>query len=388
MDKDGKSTGPLVGYRVLEFANMISGPFCGQMLADLGADVVKVEAPEGDGFRALRPEHGGLGAHFAHFNRGKRSVTLNLKSQKDATAARELARKADVVVENFRPGVMKRLGLDYETLRELNPKLVYLSITGFGDDGPYAQRPAFDQVIQAITGFMWTQGEGLEPQPIRNPVVDKVTSLTGCNAVVTALLHRERTGCGQHIGVSLLDAYAAFMMPGVTVNETFVDAGIPPLPPRAVYRVVATQDGHVIGNIHSNAQFAGSARAFGRPELLEDPRFKDPRSRQGHLAEMWAELADAARHRTTEEILQAAVAEGVPLAAVNTLEEFLHDPQVAHNEVFVDYHDPRLGRIRQLNFPARFSESRVDVNARAPMLGEHTDEVFEDWGREANKAPC
>lgn len=387
MDKDGKSTGPLAGYRVLEFANMISGPFCGQMLADLGADVVKVESPDGDGFRALRPEHGGLGAHFVHFNRGKRSVTLNLKAEKDVTAARNLIRKADVVIENFRPDVMKRLGLDYATLRELNPKLIYLSITGFGDDGPYAQRPAFDQVIQAITGFMWTQGEELEPQPIRNPVVDKVTSLTGCNAVVAALLHRERTGCGQHIGVSLLDAYAAFVMPGVTVNETFVDAGIPPLPPRAVYRVIATRDGHVIGNIHSNAQFAGSARAFGRPELLEDPRFRDPRSRQAHLAEMWAALADAARHRSTDEILQAAVAEGVPLAAVNTLEEFLQDPQVAHNEVFVDYHDPRLGRIRQLNFPARFSESRVNVNARAPMLGEHTDEVFADWGLEA-KEPC
>lgn len=384
MDIDGKSSGPMSGYRVLEFANMISGPFCGQMLADLGADVVKVEAPEGDGFRALHPEHGGLGAHFLHFNRGKRSVVLDLKSQKDVAAASELVRKADVVIENFRPGVMKRLGLDYETLKVLNSKLVYLSITGFGDDGPYAQRPAFDQVIQAITGFMWTQGEGLEPHPIRNPVVDKVTSLTGCNAVVTALLHRERTGFGQHVGVSLIDAYAAFMMPGVTVNETFLDAGMPPLPPRAVYRVIATRDGHVIGNIHSNAQFAGSARAFGRPDLLEDARFKDPRSRQAHLAEMWAELADAARHRTTDEILMAAVAESVPLAAVKTLEEFLHDPQVIHNEVFVEYHDPRLGRIRQLNFPIRFSESQVNVDARAPMLGEHTEQVFKDWGKESN----
>ncbi len=387
MDKDGKSTGPLAGYRVLEFANMISGPFCGQMLADLGADVVKVESLEGDGFRALRPEHGGLGAHFAHFNRGKRSVKLDLKSEKHVTVALDLVRKADVVIDNFRPGVMKRLGLDYETLRHLNPEVVHLSITGFGEDGPYAQRPAFDQVIQAMTGFMWTQGEGREPQPIRNPVVDKVTSLTGCNAVVAALLHRERTGCGQHIGVSLLDAYAAFLMAGLTVNETFVDAGIPPLPPRAAYRVVSTRDGHVIGNIHSNAQFAGCARAFGRPELLDDPRFKDPRSRQGNLAAMWSELADAAHHRTTDEILQAAIAEGVPLAAVNTLEEFLHDPQVAHNEVFVDYHDAKLGRIRQLNFPARFSKSPVNVNARAPMLGEHTDEVFADWGREDN-VPC
>ena len=372
--------GPCHGFRVIEFATMVSGPYCGQMLADMGAEVIKLEPAEGDALRAVRPEYKGLSALFAHTNRGKKSIGIEFKSARGAELVRDLVRSADVVLENFRPGVMDRLGFGYEALREINPRIVYVSITGFGPDGPYANRPAYDQVIQSLTGFMWTQGQHKEPEAIRSPVVDRISAVTAANAVLAALLYRERRGEGQHVSVTLLDAYAALILPGLTNNQTFLDADLEHYTPRSLFQPVATKDGHVMGYVQTNPQFAACIKAFHREDLTTDPRFKDPRSRLTNVAELWQELAKGAQDLTTREIMDVAVAEGVPLAPVARVAEFLDDPQAIHNQTFVDFEDPVYGRIKQLNFPIRFERSPANPHARAPRLGEHTDAVLEGLG--------
>ena len=373
-------SGPCTGLRVIEFATMVSGPFCGQMLADLGAEVIKLEPPEGDGLRAVQPEHNGLSALFVHYNRGKKSICIDLKSAQGAEVVRELVRSADVVLENFRPGVMDRLGMGYEAFSALNPKLVYVSISGFGASGPYAERAAYDQVIQGLTGYMWAQGEYQSPQPVRNPVVDKISAVTAFHGTLAALLHRERGGTGQHVGVSLMDAYAAFIMPGLVNNETFPEAGLEHYPPRQVFHAVKTLDGYVMGHVQTNAQFIGCARACGREDIADDPRFANPRERLKHIGEMWEEMGVGARTRTTAEILTIANTHSVPLGPVQTVQQFMEDPQARHNQTFVDFHDPEYGLVRQLNFPARLGGSPANVQARAPRRGEHTDAVLATLG--------
>lgn len=374
------STPPCKGMRVIEFATMVSGPFCGQMLADLGAEVIKLEPPEGDGLRAVQPGHEGLSALFVHYNRGKKSVCVDLKSTLGAELVRELVRTADVVLENFRPGVMERLGMGYEAFSALNPELVYVSISGFGASGPYADRTAYDQVIQGLTGYMWAQGEFKSPQPVRNTIVDKIAAVTAFHGTLAALLHRERGGGGQHVEVSLMDAYAAFIMPGLINNETFPDAGLQHYPPRQVFHPVKVLDGYLMGHIQTNPQFIGCARAFGREDIIDDPRFAHPRERLQHIGEMWAEMAIGGQSRTTEQVMAIALAHSVPVGPVQTVEQFMQDPQALHNETFVDFKDPKFGTVRQLNFPVRLTGSPANVQARPPLPGEHTDTVLARMG--------
>lgn len=370
------ASGPCTGLRVIEFATMVSGPYCGQMLADLGAEVIKLEPIEGDGLRAVRPEYKGLGTLFVHYNRGKKSICIDLKSTQGAEVVRELVRTADVVLENFRPGVMDRLGMGYEAFSAINPKLVYVSISGFGASGPYADRAAYDQVIQGLTGYMWAQGENQSPQPVRNPVVDKISAVTAFHGTLAALLHRERGGSGQHVSVSLMDAYASFIMPGLVNNETFPDAGLEHYAMRPVFHPVKTEDGYVMGHVQTNSQFVGCARAFGREDIIEDPRFANPRERLKHIGEMWGEMAIGGATRTTEQILAIALAHSVPLGPVQTVQQFLADPQARHNQTFVEFQDPEYGAMRQMNFPVRLEGSPANVQARAPRQGEHTDAIL------------
>jgi crotonobetainyl-CoA:carnitine CoA-transferase CaiB-like acyl-CoA transferase len=377
--------GPCAGLRVIEFATMVSGPYCGQMLADLGAEIIKLEPLEGDGLRAVRPEYKGLGTLFVHYNRGKKSMCVDLKSAQGAEVVRDLVRSADVVLENFRPGVMDRLGFGYEAFKALNPGLVYVSISGFGASGPYVDRPAYDQVIQGLTGYMWAQGENQSPQPVRNPVVDKISAVTAFHGTLAALLHRERGGSGQHVSVSLMDAYASFIMPGLVNNETFPDAGLEHYPMRQVFHPVKTQDGYVMGHVQTNAQFTGCAHAFGREDILDDPRFANPRERLKHIGEMWSEMAVGAATRTTEQIMSVALAHSVPLGPVQTVQQFMQDPQARHNQTFVDFQDPEYGVVRQMNFPARLEGSPANAQARAPRQGEHTDTILASLGRQAEE---
>jgi crotonobetainyl-CoA:carnitine CoA-transferase CaiB-like acyl-CoA transferase len=374
--------GPCAGLTVLDLSTMVSGPMGGQIFGDLGADVIKVEAIEGDTMRAVFPHHKGLGAFFSQYNRSKRSIAIDLKSEAGRAVAIELALKADLMIENFRPGVTERLGLGYETLREKNPGLVYVSIKGFGEDGPYKDQPAYDQVIQGLVGFMALQGAGGPPLPIRNSVADKVTAMSGAMSALAALWARERNGGkGQKVVVKMLDAWAAFVSQEEMKNHTFLNSDVPRPPLRDTYRVFETRDGHVIGLIIQDNQFRGICQALNRPELLTDPRFTKPGDRLQNISLLHDELTPSIAAVTTAEFLAGTRRHEVPMAPVNTLEQFFEDPQARHNGTFQEIEDPEFGVMRGLNFFASFTDTPLNLTRRAPKLGEQTDAILQDMGR-------
>jgi crotonobetainyl-CoA:carnitine CoA-transferase CaiB-like acyl-CoA transferase len=381
-----KRTGPCAGLTVLDLSTMISGPMAGQILGDLGADVIKLEAVEGDTLRAVRPHHKGLGAYFSQYNRSKQSIAVDLKSDEGRQLARDLARKADILIENFRPGVSERLGLGYEDVSNGNPALIYLSIKGFGEDGPYRDQPAYDMVIQALVGFMPFQGEAGNPEPIRNAVVDKVAAMSGAMSVLAALVERGcNGGRGQKVIVKMLDAWAAFVSQEVMKNHTFSDPGVEPHGNRNPYRVFDTSDGKVMGFILQDNQFRGICAALSRVELLVDPRFATPGDRLANVEAMYDELGSSISELTTEEFLARTRKNEVPMARVNSFEQFLDDPQARHNRIVQTLVDPELGDISTLNFYATFGRTPVELNVRAPKLGEHTDEILRLAGRTADE---
>lgn len=383
MSDESKSSGPCSGLRVLELGSMVSAPLAGQILADMGAEVIKIEPPEGDPMRRVGPFHKGMGALFMTVNRGKKSIVLDLKIPGDLELATELALSSDVLIHNMRPGVMDRLGLGYETLQSANPKLIYTSISGFGESGPYASKPAYDHVLQGMTGVMYLQGRGGTPEPIRNLMVDKSTATITASAILAALLHRERSGGqGQCIDASLLNAFSWFGLTDNIGNYTFREPDVQKVPPLDIHHPLRTSDGWVIGHIQTDAQFAAACRLFGREDLLDDESWKSPAKRIERNGDMWRELGQKAMAMTRAEVLTRAESEGVALGPIYTLDEFFEDPQVRSNEVYVDHEDPDFGVIRQMNFPVRFGRSTIDVGARAPLLGEHTGEILRGSRRE------
>lgn len=370
---------PCKGINVVEFATMVSGPFAGQMLADLGAEVVKVEPMSGDPMRAMRPRHKDLAAYFQQINRSKKSIALDLKDPEDLKVAQMLASQADVVLENFRPGTMDKLGLGYASLSKTNPGLIFASITGFGTDGPYLERPAYDHVIQGMCGVMKQfgdfAGDGV-PVPIRNPIADKLASTTLTQGILAALLARERNGgVGQTVTVSLLDAFATFMLPDLMVNHTFQHEGHEQIGNINVHCPIATADGYVIGHVQLDKQFEALCQLCGRDELIGQPRFKDSWSRISRFAEMWKEIEKGTRNFATRDLVERAAKAGVPLAPVNSIEDFFDDPQVRHARTWFDIEDPDYGTIRNLKYPVEFGISELDTRRRGPRLNEHDDEV-------------
>jgi len=380
---DGKPSGPLSGIRVLDVSTVVSGPFCTQVLGDLGAQVWKVESLAGDTSRRLGPPfRAGLTGFFAHFNRNKRSLALDLKREEGQRAARRLALLADVLVENYRPGVAERLGLGYEELARDNPKLVYVSINGFGPEGPYRDLPAYDTVIQGLAGFMPTQGGEGRPALVKSIVADKTTALTAVYAVLGALLARERgDGRGQRVHVPMLDAYAAFMLPDVITREAFraEDESAAPRLPDA-HRTWETADGHVVLLIIEDHQFAGLCRALGREDMIVDPRARDLVTRIFHVRELYELLAEELRKWPTAEILERARRFGAPMAPVHGVADFLRDPQVVANATVVEAEDPEAGPMRFLRQPVRFEQTPANLRHRPPRLGEQSDAVLREAG--------
>ncbi|WP_321818689.1 MULTISPECIES: CoA transferase [unclassified Paraburkholderia] len=386
MKEIAKTGGPCSGLRVLELGSMVSAPLAGQILADMGAEVIKIEPPEGDPMRKVGPFHKEMGALFMTVNRNKKSVVLNLKVRGDLEVAQELALSSDVLIHNMRPRVMDRLGLGYETLQITNPKLIYTSISGFGESGPYASKPAYDHVLQGMTGVMYLQGRGGAPEPIRNLMVDKSTATITASAILAALLHRERSGGqGQRIDASLLNAFSWFGLTDNIGNYTFQTSGAQKAPALDIHHPLRTSDGWVIGHIQTDDQFAAACRLFGREDLLGDETWKSAARRIARNGDMWRELGRNAITVTRAEVLQRAEMEGVAIGPIYTLEEFFEDPQVKTSNVYVDHGDPEFGVIRQMNFPVRFGRSKIDVAARAPLLGEHTEEILQKSKREPTK---
>ena len=377
--------GPLDGVRIVDLTSYISGPLATMMLADQGAEVIKVEPPGlGDIMRILGTSRGGMSAIFAGHNRSKRSIVLNLREERGRELLKRLvADDADVVVQNFRPGVVERLGIDDASLRALRPDLIYVSISGFGPTGPYSGKGVFDHIIQGVSGMAYAQAdpETGRPEYVRQAVCDKVTAYTVAQAITAALLARERGRGGQHVRLAMLDAALAFLAPDAMANLMILEDDVVLQPPIShAYRVSETSDGYLSVAAVTDAQAHGAFRALGRAELVEDPRFATAQARMQNLDALVDELSSGEPDVDTESALAALEAEDVPCGPVLEMPAVPRDPQVVENGSFVEGTHPQLGRIRQARPPARFERTPAEIRRPAPAFGEHTDEVLAGLG--------
>jgi crotonobetainyl-CoA:carnitine CoA-transferase CaiB-like acyl-CoA transferase len=379
---------PLRGVRVLDLSAVLSGPMCTALLADQGAEVIKVEAPGGDLSRRIGPAKGDLSAMFIAANRGKRSIVLDLKRAAHLDVVRELARRADVLVENFRPGAMARLGLDAAALWTLNPRLVCVSITGFGQSGPYADGRVYDAVIQAVSGISASHPSRDDGAPtlLATTVCDKLTALTAAQAVSAALYARERSGRGSRIELSMLDAALAFQWPDAMYNHCFVSDPPAPAPEFGVLqRPYATRDGHVAVMTPQPDEFAALCRSLGRPDLAGDARFAGVEARRRNFGELLTLLDALIAEHDTDELVQRLREAGVPIGRVNSRAAVLADPQVRHNDALVEIEHGDVGRVRQARAAARFGAGTRVTPRPAPHLGEHAREVLAELGLDATR---
>ena len=368
---------PLSDVRVLDLGSYISGPCAAVLLAEMGADVVKVEPPAGDPFRKW--ESGGLNATFVAFNRGKRSVVLDLKTDEGRARLLELVRTADVLVENFRPGVMERLGIGWDVLSEIRPELVHCSISGFGSSGPYSSMPAYDGVALGYSGLAGLLLDPEDPR-LRGPALaDAITGHSAAFAVLAALHGRHRAGRGEHLEISMLGALVHFLHSAVAKNVVEGRDETPYLRPHSSQAYVwATRDGEqVLVHMSSPPKFwEGLCAAVGREDLLTDERFEKRSGRQKHYEVLRAELAPVFAGKDRDEWLQVLQAHGVPCAPVNAVSEALRDPQLRHLGIIDVLDEPDIGPMPQIRPPALFGGAALPAVHRAPYLGEHTDEIL------------
>lgn len=382
-------TSPLAGLRVLDLTRVLAGPWCTQNLADLGAEVIKIERPgAGDDTRGwgppyLKDAHGADTADAAYFgaaNRNKESVALDIATPAGADLARRLAARSDILVENFKVGGLKKYGLDYESLKALNPGLIYCSITGFGQTGPYAARPGYDFMIQGLGGLMSLTGEpGGEPQKAGVAVADVMTGMYATVAVLAAVLERQRSGLGQHLDIALLDCQVAMM---ANQNMNFLATGQAPQRPGNAhqnlvpYQVFAASDGHLIVAVGNDAQFRSFAQELGHPEWAQDPRFARNAGRVVHREELVPLLAQVMRTRSRDAWLQALEAAGVPAGPINTMAQVYEDPQVQARGLRLDLPRSDGESVPSVASPLRLSDTPVQYRSAPPRLGEHTRQVL------------
>lgn len=376
-------TKPLDGFRILDFSRVLSGPAATMLLADQGADVVKVEPPAGDITRHMGVGRDGMTSGFLNMNRGKRGIALDLKSEAGLTIAKRLVERADVLVQNFRPGAMERMGLGEDAVRALRPDIVYVSISGFGETGPYAHKRVYDPVIQALSGITDVQADGEtgRPRMFRTVVPDKTTALTAAQAITAALLARERTGEGTHVRLAMLDATIAWLWPEGMINLTVVDderaPGVGQLAQDLVFR---TRDGWITAGAMSDQEWAGLCEALERPGWVDDPRFSTTGARFVNAKVRIEETGKVLATRTSAEWLERLDACGVPSAPVLMRPEVLENEQVKANALIAEYEHPVLGRVRQPRAAARFGAPGPLPEPRAPALGEHNREVLGEVG--------
>src|SRR5689334_14397614 len=371
-------TGSFAGLRVLDFSTTIAGPHCTRMLADMGAEVIKIETEEGETMRTRPPVRNNCSTAFGQLNVGKNSLVLDLKSPKGAEAVRRLVATADVLVENFRPGVMRRLKLDYGSLRELNPKLIYCSISGYGQTGPSAELPAYAPVIHAASGYEMAH---LAYQPGRSRPdycgiyhADVLTGVYAFGAVSAALYQRASTGKGQHIDVSMLES-----MLSLTLNEMqWSQFEVKPTQ-RPMFGPIETRDGYVMVAIASEKTFQSLMQVIGRPEWVSDRRFAKYADRRENWASLMEGVEAWSRQVNTEQCLAALNAEGVPSSAYRTVKQALADPQIAHRGAMVEVEDGD-GTFKVLNLPFRMSGARVSAAKKMATLGEHTRAYLKETG--------
>lgn len=376
--------GPLDGIRVVDLTAMVSGPLATMMLADQGADVIKIENPRGGDFtRAVSTRNGGFSASFLNNNRNKRSVTLDLKSGEGRAALLELVRTADVFVQNFRPGVIERMGLGEDAIREAAPEVVYVSISGFGPDGPYAAKPVYDPLVQALSGLTTIQGgsDTVRPRLVRTILPDKLTGVTAAQAITAALLARERTGKGQHVRVSMLDSVVSFLWHSDMGGYTFVGNEIEAEKAQSFIDLIyETTDGYISVAVQSDKEWQGLIRALERPEWLEDERFLTATLRQKNIDDRLNLTQEVLRTRSSAEWLERLEANDVPCAPVLRRRDVIDHPQILANGTVQELEHPVAGPLRQARPAARFSGTPAEMRLGGPALGEHTFEILREVG--------
>lgn len=374
-------TGPLDGFKILDLSAVLSGPLATMWLADQGANVIKVEPFHGDIVRAMGGGDG-ITPSFLSANRGKKGIAVDLKTPQGLALVMRLAAEADVLVQNFRPGAIERMGLGYDTVTEVNPNIVYCSISGFGETGPYAHKRVYDPVIQSLSGLADIQRdrETGRPKMIRTVIPDKTTGLTAAQAITAALLSRERTGKGQHVKVAMIDAMISLTwaegMAGYTIigNEDKVP---PQLAPDLIFE---TSDGYITAGAISNAEWQGMCKALNKEEWLADERFNTPAGRVKNNAQRLNLTAEVIATKPTAHWLKVMDENSVPSAPVLSRKELLQHEQIIANKLIEEMHQPGLGAVRQPRPAARFSETPAVISGPAPLLGEHTREVLSNLG--------
>ncbi|OZI53395.1 CaiB/BaiF CoA transferase family protein [Bordetella genomosp. 4] len=381
--------GILTGCKVLDCSIAMAGPFAAQRLGDLGADVIKIEPKEGE-WQRHAPAGGIKGnkinVSFLSLNRNKRSLAVDLKSEDGQTIIRQMASQADVFIQNYRPGVAQRLGVDYESLSALNPRLIYVSMSGFGEDGPYARRPGQDLLLQAMSGAMLSAGrDGEAPRAAGQYLVDAVTAYCAFEGVLAALLHRERTGEGQKVEVNMLDAITTLQMQELSV---FTVGGKPQTRSaephahsyiRAPYGTFATQDGYLA---LAMPDMTVLARELEQPALLD---YADEAAGWNQRDEIFGLVREAMTQRTTKDWFERLNAAGIWCSPVYGYAELVADPQIAHNGTFVEYEHPTEGHVKTPGFPIRFTKTPARVERGAPLTGQHSAQILREYGFDADR---
>jgi len=373
---------PLDGITVLDLSRVLAGPYCAMMLGDFGADVIKVEHPDrGDDSRAWQPPAaGGESAYYLSTNRNKRSVTLNLRHPAARDIVKQLAQQADVLIENFKRGGMAGMGLGYDTLKTLNPRLVYCSIAGFGEGSPYQDRPGYDFVIQAMSGHMSLTGEPAgEPQKLGVAMVDMTTGLFACSAILAALRERDRSGQGQFVEQSLLDSALAWL---INVASSYLVDGQEPLrygnshATVVPYQSFKAKDRYFALAVGNDAQFRTMARIMEAPELADDPRFATNPARIRNRLALLERLEPIFAARPADDWLALFADASIPAGPINTVPQILADPHVAARQMIVEVPHPSAGAVKLVAPPYKLSRTPATVERHPPLLGEHTDEVL------------
>lgn len=374
---------PLEGVVVLDLSRVLAAPYTGMILADMGADVIKVERPgKGDDSRAYGPFKNGESVYYMSLNRGKRSMTLNMKSEEGKQILKDLVKQADVLVENFRGGTMDKLGLGYDVLKEINPRLIYSACTGFGMTGPYKHDPAYDVIVQGMGGIMSITGqEGGEPTKVGASIGDITAGIFSAVGIMIALYNREKTGKGQLVDVSMLDCQVAILENAIA---RYMNAGVSPKPignrhaSITPFQSLKTKDGYVIVAVGNDTLWQKFCGLIERPDLAADPRFTTNPLRTENVKVLGEELNKTFQTKTMDEWLHILKEGGVPVGPINDIERVIKDPAVIAREMIVTTHHPIAGDVEMAGVPIKLSETPGSVDAPAPTLGQHTREILKE----------
>ncbi len=380
-------TRPLDGVKIIDFSNMLMAPYTTQILGDMGADVIKVEAPGGDPVRDIGPQRNpGMGAIFLNINRSKRSIVLDVKQPEGRQAALDLIREADALIYNRRPQVMERLGLSYEAISEINPRIIYAGLYGYGENGPYAGKPAFDDLIQGAVAIPWLahMADGREPAYTPTAIVDRGVALWAVGQVTAALYHQSRSGKGQRIDMPMFEMMANFVLGDHLAGEAFE----PPIAPPGYRRMLnpdrrpyPTRDGYICVLIYTDRHWRAFFKALGREgEFESDPRYADMATRTENIGSIYAELADLLATRTTADWLRLFDETDIPAMPLHTLESLLEDPHLKSTGFFTDVDHPSEGRLKDMAVPSSWSETQPAPSRHVPRLGEHSFEILREYG--------